>query len=54
VILELRPGDGKRIYIADALENKFTQQTNYAAIAWDNDFEMLKEKLSPWKPNFPR
>ncbi|MCJ8010155.1 hypothetical protein MUG84_00170 [Paenibacillus sp. KQZ6P-2] len=46
IIHELRPGDGKGIYIADAVDNKFTQQTNYAAIEWDKGYEMLRDKNS--------
>ncbi|MDK8189271.1 DUF4367 domain-containing protein [Paenibacillus sp. UMB7766-LJ446] len=53
VILDLRPGDGKAIYTADTTENKFTQQTNYAAITWDNGFKQLQEQCSPWQPKFP-
>lgn len=53
IISELRPGDGKAIYDAEATDNKFTQQTNYAAVNWDEGFESLKERLSPWQPRFP-
>jgi len=53
IISELKPGEGKAIYDADAADNKFTQQTNYAAINWNKDFESLKEKLTPWEPRFP-
>ncbi|WP_152392682.1 DUF4367 domain-containing protein [Paenibacillus guangzhouensis] len=53
IISELRPGDGKAIYNAGAIDNKFSQQTNYAATNWDQDFGSLKEKLSPWQPLFP-
>lgn len=52
-IIDLRPGEGKAIYIADAADNKFSQQTNYAPISWDGSTESLKEKLTPWKPQFP-
>ncbi|KAA8787573.1 DUF4367 domain-containing protein [Paenibacillus amylolyticus] len=53
IIGNLRPGDGKAIYIADAKENSFTQQTNYAAVEWENGLEQLKENLTSWKPRFP-
>lgn len=52
-IIDLRPGEGKAIYIADAADNKFSQQTNCAAISWDGSLESLKEKLTPWQPQFP-
>ncbi|WP_440118979.1 hypothetical protein [Paenibacillus sp. QZ-Y1] len=53
IILDLAPGEGKGIYIADAVDNNFTQQTNYAARDWDADLDALREKLHPWKPRFP-
>lgn len=31
IIMDLKPGDGKGIYISNAEDNKFSQQTNYAA-----------------------
>lgn len=53
IIRDLRPGDGKAIYIADATENQFTQQTNYAAVEWEHGLDRLSETLSLWRPRFP-
>ncbi|MFB9277587.1 hypothetical protein [Cohnella cellulosilytica] len=53
IIRGLNPGEGKAIYIADAVDNKFTQQTNYVARDWGEGLESLKEKITPWQPRFP-
>lgn len=53
IISELKPGEGKAIYNANAVDNKFTQQTNYAATNWDKDLESLIEIITPWQPLFP-
>lgn len=54
IIRNLRPGDGKAIYLANAAEaNQFTQQTNYAAVEWENGLDQLKEMLTEWQPKFP-
>ncbi|MCP1183727.1 DUF4367 domain-containing protein [Paenibacillus sp. 1781tsa1] len=53
IVFDLKPGDGKAIYNADAPENQFTQQTNYAAIPWEDGLEQLQKHYSPWQPKFP-
>ena len=53
IIRNLKPGDGKAIYIANAGEHQFTQQTNYAAVEWEHGLEQLKKKLTEWQPQFP-
>jgi len=53
IIMDLKPGDGKGIYISNAEDNKFSQQTSYAARDWEGDFGALREKLHPWQPRFP-
>ncbi|WJM10565.1 DUF4367 domain-containing protein [Paenibacillus sp. PK1-4R] len=53
IVIDLKPGDGKAIYTADVTENQFTQQTNYAAILWDDGLEQLQRLYSPWQPKFP-
>ena len=53
IIRTLKPGDGKAIYIANAGEQQFTQQTNYAAVEWEHGLEQLKETLTEWQPQFP-
>lgn len=53
IIRTLKPGDGKAIYIANAGEHQFTQQTNYAAVEWGHGLEQLKETLTEWQPQFP-
>ncbi|WP_339309170.1 MULTISPECIES: DUF4367 domain-containing protein [Paenibacillus] len=53
IVIDLKPGDGKAIYTADVTENQFTQQTNYAAIPWDDGLEQLQRLYSPWQPKFP-
>lgn len=54
IILDLKPGDGKAIYTANANGNNITQQTNYAAIKWNGNFDELLNGLQPWKPLFPK
>ncbi|RPK30440.1 hypothetical protein [Paenibacillus xylanexedens] len=53
IVIDLKPGEGKAIYTADATENQFTQQTNYAAIPWEDGLEQLQKLYSPWQPKFP-
>ncbi|MDQ0721066.1 hypothetical protein QF049_002327 [Paenibacillus sp. W4I10] len=53
IVIDLKPGEGKAIYTADVTENQFTQQTNYAAIPWEDGFEQLQKLYSPWQPKFP-
>ncbi|WP_342572647.1 DUF4367 domain-containing protein [Paenibacillus sp. FSL R5-0749] len=53
IVIDLKPGEGKAIYTADASENQFTQQTNYAAIPWEDGLEQLQKLYSPWQPKFP-
>ncbi|MEK3775201.1 DUF4367 domain-containing protein [Paenibacillus sp. FSL K6-4396] len=53
IVIDLKPGEGKAIYTADATENQFTQQTNYAAIPWEDGLEQLQKFYSPWQPKFP-
>lgn len=53
IVIDLKPGEGKAIYTADVTENQFTQQTNYAAIPWDDGLEQLQRLYSPWQPKFP-
>ncbi|MGO4729707.1 DUF4367 domain-containing protein [Paenibacillus sp. 2KB_22] len=53
IVIDLKPGEGKAIYTADATENQFTQQTNYAAIPWEEGLEQLEKLYSPWQPKFP-
>nr|WP_154887236.1 hypothetical protein [Paenibacillus xylanexedens] len=53
IIRTLKPGDGKAIYIANAGEHQFTQQTNYAAVEWGHGLEQLNETLTEWQPQFP-
>ncbi|MDR6716379.1 DUF4367 domain-containing protein [Paenibacillus sp. 2003] len=53
IVIDLKPGEGKAIYTADATENQFTQQTNYAAIPWREGLEQLEKLYSPWQPKFP-
>ncbi|WP_342554867.1 hypothetical protein [Paenibacillus sp. FSL R7-0652] len=53
IIRTLKPGDGKAIYIANAAEHQFTQQTNYAAVEWEHGLEQLKAALAEWQPQFP-
>ncbi|WP_339302896.1 DUF4367 domain-containing protein [Paenibacillus sp. FSL R5-0519] len=53
IVIDLKPGEGKAIYTADAIENQFTQQTNYAAIPWEDGLEQLQRHYSPWQPKFP-
>ncbi|WP_434752302.1 hypothetical protein [Paenibacillus amylolyticus] len=53
IVRTLSPGDGKAIYIADAKENPFTQQTNYAAVEWGHSLNELRESLKGWQPKFP-
>ncbi|MEK4661439.1 DUF4367 domain-containing protein [Priestia sp. FSL H7-0729] len=53
IVIDLKPGEGKAIYTADATENQFTQQTNYAAIQWEDGLEQLQKLYSPWQPKFP-
>ncbi|WP_091017120.1 DUF4367 domain-containing protein [Paenibacillus amylolyticus] len=53
IVIDLKPGEGKAIYTADATENQYTQQTNYAAIPWEDKLEQLQKLYSPWQPKFP-
>lgn len=53
IVIDLKPGEGKAIYTADVTENQFTQQTNYAAIPWEDGLERLQRHYSPWQPKFP-
>ncbi|MEK3707870.1 DUF4367 domain-containing protein [Paenibacillus sp. FSL R7-0198] len=53
IVIDLKPGEGKAIYTADVTENQFTQQTNYAAIPWEDGLEQLQKHYSPWQPKFP-
>ena len=55
IVMNLQPGEGKAIYVADAAPaHQFTQQTNYAATPWDQGMDILKEKLLPWQPRFTK
>lgn len=53
IVLSLRPGDGKGIYIDNADNHNVTQQTNYEAKKWDGDIKSLIDKIRPWQPCFP-
>lgn len=53
IVIDLKPGEGKAIYTADVTENQFTQQSNYAAIPWEDGLEQLQQLYSPWQPKFP-
>lgn len=54
IVMNLQPGEGKAIYIADASDHQFTQQTNYAATPWEQGIDVLIDKLLPWQPRFPK